>query len=164
MVQGAVNTGPALPGPFLVVALDMGFGPGGSSGGAELTILTAPRRQVFADVDLMVIEGVRFMRQFPEGRKAGTLEIGDPLFIGGSPYLWPWYVYEGAVGYLALWVSGEFGVDATVAVTVWELEEFRPAGAAPARDPYADAAARWESWRRLVTRELRERISGVGVR
>lgn len=148
-----MQTARGIPGPFLVVSVDVRLDGGGT--GIEVTILPYALRRTYTDVDAAQIQGIRFMQQFPEGRKAGDLEIGDPLALGGVPYLWPWYVFEGAVGYLASWYFAEFSGTASVAVTVWELEEFTPAGAQPARDPYADAAARLAAWRALVERQLR---------
>lgn len=155
--QAAVTSSRLIPGPFVVVAVQA-WEVAGAADSYEITVVPTRVFTRFPDVDTVEVTGARFMELRPRVRRAGALEIGDPNMYTGRPYLWPWYVYEGSVGAIALWGLAEVGTAViTASVAVWELEEFVPAGAKPARDAYADAAARLASWRTLVERQLQVR-------
>lgn len=118
-----LQSSPAIGGPFVVVhaALTQAVFPAGS---AELVILGAPAGLVSPGAAILNVGTVRFMPPGSRQNLGGQATLGMGFSLGIAASLWPWYVYEGQSGAIALWVRRNDAVndvDVIADCTVWPL-------------------------------------------
>jgi hypothetical protein len=119
-----------LPGPFVVAAVRW-VGPGFPGGGMVVTVVGSPIQGEWRSAQPAQVQGVPVVERAPVINVAGHPAMGDPLLYLGRTYVWPWYVFEGRQGAVAVWglINGtELVVDARAVVSVWQL---RAASARP---------------------------------
>lgn len=120
-----VVSSPMIPGPFLVVGVQIG---GRSVGDSSIlvTVTGAPARFVGGAGERLSPHGAVLSPQGPPQLLLGIPTIGYVDQLSRPIRLWPWYVFTGDVGAVALWVRGHGGLfakDVSVLVSVWSLED-----------------------------------------
>lgn len=141
----AVVSSAVLPGPFLVVSVQLWEAVPDLTSGALITIVPAPVNiNAVAEVRLPIF-GVQLFAGGPPGVISTQPDpIGDASGRGTETGYFPWFLYTGDSGALALWVRNP-GVGAMrwwAAVSVWPLEEVEPrARRRPQFSPHREFAA-----------------------
>lgn len=153
-VGGVVST-PMIRGPFVVVAAKFGF-KGTSGASAALSVVGSPLREVFG-VDRLPVRGIPVIERGPAINVAGSAVIGDPRLYPGRTYHWPWYVFEGTEGALALWVWKDLAVatiEVHATVSLWYLARTGAEAVGPSRVVARPAGQYREVAGRLVGRPV----------
>jgi len=120
----AVWSSDGIPGPFLVAAVELestltfpvSF---------EVTVTPVPVRRVPPPAFTQEPSGDRFMAHGPGQAEVDMVVIGEVRGVDDAALHWPWWVYEGAVGYVTLWVRDRsvavLTKDVRALVSVWGL-------------------------------------------
>lgn len=141
----AVVSSDVLPGPFLVVSVLLWEAVPDLTSGALLTIVPAPIRIAAVANVRLPISGVQLFAGGPSALAGATQPdpIGDASGRGNQTGYFPWFLYDGDSGALALWVRAGLGVMRWwAAVSVWPLErEVMPGRRVAAFSPHREFAA-----------------------